>query len=111
MPPAPMAATISYGPSLVPGVSTPGSYMWICHENAKNTTQQNNLIWFRDFVADSEVATHSVRTLEIDAIVQRMARNKAAVILDEHRRDVGGHAQRSSVRRDEHIRRSPQDMI
>jgi hypothetical protein len=49
--------------------------------------------------------------LEIHLMPQRLAAQQAAVVVDEHRRDVGRVAERRGVRRDEEVRRPPEDML
>src|SRR5713226_6530151 len=53
----------------------------------------------------------SVSLLEVDAMLQRLAAQQAAVVIDEDRCDVLGETDRRRVRRDQQIRRSPEDVV
>src|SRR5207244_3818284 len=52
----------------------------------------------------------SVSALEVDLMVERLAGDPALVVLDEHRRDVGGRAERGGMGRNQEIRCPPEDV-
>src|SRR5439155_12207580 len=56
-------------------------------------------------------APSSISRLEIDAMPQRLARGGAPAVVDEDRREVFGSAQCGGVRRDEDVRRAPENVI